>query len=131
LVLTNDPSAANPNVYSGTAVDTTPNPGVLGYKYYNSSGLGFNGGWDDGCLNGTSANRPYALPGVSGGTITLPTVFFGDAGPQQTSVVTFRVNMAQKVNTGAFNPATGAVVVRGTLNGWGAMPSPSRTIRRF
>jgi hypothetical protein len=118
--LTNDPASANPNVYTGTAVDTSdPNPGTVGYKYYNSSGLGSNGGWDDGCLNGTSANRPLRLPGASGGTVDLPAVFFGDAGPQQTSPVTFRVNMAQKINVGAFVPGTGAVYVRGTLNGWG------------
>src|SRR6266478_4350610 len=97
------PGSANPNVYTGTAVDTSdPNPGTVGYKYYNSSGLGGNGGWDDGCLNGTSANRPLRLPGASGGTVDLPAVFFGDAGPQQTSPVTFRVNMAQKINVGAF-----------------------------
>jgi hypothetical protein len=118
--LTNDPSSANPNLYTGTTLDTAdPNPGTVGYKYYNSSGLGSNGGWDDGCLNGTSANRPCRLPAVSGGTVSLPAVFFGDAGPQQTSPITFRVNMAQKINVGAFVPGSGAVYVRGTMNGWG------------
>jgi hypothetical protein len=117
--LTNDPASSNPNLYTGSAVDTgDPNPGTVGYKYYTSSGLGFNGGWDDGCLNGTSANRPYKLPDVSGGTANLPSVFFGDAGPQQTSTITFRVNMAQKVSVGAFVPGSG-VYVRGTFNGWG------------
>ena len=114
--LTNDPAASNPNLYSGSVVDSAdPTPGTTGYKFYTSSGLGSNGGWDDGCLNGTSANRPYRLPAVSGGTVTLPLVFFGDAGPQQTSPITFRVDMAQKASLGPIN----GVYVRGTFNGWG------------
>jgi hypothetical protein len=59
------------------------------------------------------------LPDASGGTANLPSVFFGDAGPQQTSPITFRINMAQKASVGAFVPGSGAVYVRGTFNGWG------------
>lgn len=116
LILTNDSGSATPNVYRGTAVDTTnPNPGVETYKYYNSH----NGQYDDGCLNGTGKNRQYLLPATSGSTVTLPTVFFGDAGPQQTNSVTFRVNMDQMINIGAFNTNTQTVYSRGTYNGWG------------
>jgi len=103
-------------VYTNTANDTTnPNGGVESYKFYNSH----NGQWDDGDLNGAGKNRAARLPSVSGGSLVLPTVFFGDTGLQSSNLITFRVNMAQSINLGAFVPGTSTVYARGTMNGWG------------
>jgi len=116
LVLTNNPSGPNTNVYSGTANDASnPNGGVETYKFYNSR----NGQWDDGDLNGSNKNRAGRLPSASGGSLVLPVVFFGDAGPQVTNSVTFQVDMAQQINIGAFDPSANTVYARGTFNGWG------------
>ena len=76
MVLTNNPSGLNTNLYSGTVNDTTnPNGGVESYKFYNSR----NGQWDDGAVNNSGKNRAGRLPSTSGGTVALPVVFFGDA----------------------------------------------------
>jgi len=116
LSLTNDPAGLNTNLYSGTVNDTSnPNGGVETYKFYNSR----NGQWDDGCVNGSNKNRAGRIPSTSGGGVVLPVVFFGDAGPQVTNLVTFQVDMAQQINVGAFDPNIHTVYARGTFNGWG------------
>ncbi len=114
--LTNDPSGPAPTVYSGTVNDTTnPNGGVETYKFYNSH----NGQWDDGAVNSTGKNRAARLPATPGASLVLPTVYFGDAGPQVTNTVTFQVNMAQQINAGLFNTNSQTVYARGTFNSWG------------
>lgn len=116
LVLTNDPAALNPNIYSGTANNTTtPNGYIEGYKFYNSQG----GVWENGAVNSSDKHRNVRLPATSGASLVLPPVFFNDAGDQVINQVTFRVNMAQRVHTGAFDPGVHTVYARGTFNGWG------------
>ena len=116
LVLTNDPAALNPNLYSGTVNNTTtPNGYIEGYKFYNSQG----GVWENGAVNASDKHRNVRLPANSGASLVLPPVFFNDAGDQVVNQVTFRVNMAQRVNTGAFDPGVHTVYARGTFNGWG------------
>src|SRR3954470_442082 len=45
--LTNNPAGVNPNLYSGTVVDTTDaNGGKLEYKFWNSNPSTPNGGWE-------------------------------------------------------------------------------------
>ena len=114
--LTNNPAGPNTNLYTGTVNDTTnPNGDVETYKFYNSR----NGQWDDGAVNNSGKNRAGRLPSTSGGKAVLPVVFFGDAGPQVNNPITFQVDMAQQINTGAFDPNVHSVYARGTFNGWG------------
>jgi hypothetical protein len=116
-VLTNDPSGANTNLFFGTITNTTELNGYpTEYKFYNSR----DGQWDDGAVNNSGKNRNARLPSLSGASLVLPIVFFGDKGPQVTNTVTFRVDMAQQVNIGAFSPNAHTLSARGTLNGWGS-----------
>jgi hypothetical protein len=109
--LTNNPAAANSNIYSGSVVDTADdNGGKVQFKYV------INGSnWENPA---TGNNRVKLLPTASGATVNLPTVFFSDSGDPVTTPVTFRVDMAQQINLGAFDPNTQSVDVRGMLNGW-------------
>jgi hypothetical protein len=111
FTLTNNPAAANPNLYTGTVTDTSDaNGSVLIFKYVIDSGTYEN--TEDG------QNRCAQLP-AGGGSLQLPAPFFDDAGPTITANVTFQVNMAEQVNLGVFNTNTGSTVeVHGFFNGW-------------
>jgi hypothetical protein len=113
LALTNDPSAANPNVYSGTLDDTVEaNGAVTSYKFV------YNDGTDRYETPTDGQNRAAYLPATSGGTLVLPTPFYADAGPLNDYTVTFQVDMAQQINIGTFDPNSGSVELRGTFEGW-------------
>jgi hypothetical protein len=114
--LTNNPAAANPNLYTGTTNDTSDAiPGVLSYKYVTNNGTGL--GWE-GTADGD--NRCAQLP-TNGASLLLPVSFFDDAGPSITVNVTFQVDMAEQVFLGNFDTNNGAYVeVRGSFNGWSA-----------
>ena len=115
--LTNNPAAANSNLYSGTITDTTDlNGGVMQFKYWNSDGATPNGGWESPGDGGK--NRAANLPSTSGAALVLPTVFFSDAGTAVSSPVTFRVDMAQQIKLGVFIPGTDTVYARGDFNGF-------------
>src|SRR3954463_12755599 len=112
LQLTNDPASLNPALSTGRAVDTADDNGAkMQYKYVIDGNT-----WENPA---TGNNRVVLLPSTSGASLSLPTVFFGDAGIPVTSSVTFRVDMAQQINLGAFDTNTQTVYVRGMLNGWG------------
>ena len=114
--LTNDASAANPNVYTGTTNDVSDaNGGKLQYKFWNSNPATPNTGWEN---TSSGQNRCVLLPSTNGAPLVLPTCFFGDAGTPETSTVTFQVDMAQQINIGAFDPTNGTVEVRGGFNSW-------------
>lgn len=111
LQLTNNPASTNPNLYTGSIVDTTDdNAGKMQYKYVVDGST-----WE---TPATSNNRAVRLPATSGATLTLPTVFFSDSGDPVIESVVFRVDMAQQINLGAFDPNTQSVYARGTMNGW-------------
>ncbi len=112
--LTNNPLAANPNIYSGTFADTNDaNGSTMQYKYYIDTG----GNWES--VN----NRQWGLPSNSGGTLVLPTYYFNDTVPsgqtQVTNVIEFQVDMTQQIALGSFHPGTDLVFARGSFNDWG------------
>lgn len=113
-LLTNNPSAPNPNIYSGTFADTNDaNGSILNYKYYIDTG----GNWEG------VANRVFGLPNSSGGSLVLPTYYFNDATPtgqaQVTNSIKFQVDMTQQIVLGNFIPGTSQVFARGSFNNWG------------
>lgn len=112
LILTNDPAAANPNIYSGTITNTTdPNDGVMQYKYVIDGS-----NWENPADNGK--NRAAKLPSASGATLVLPTPYFSDAGNPVTNTIMFQVNMAQQINLNNFTVGSSTVYARGDFNGF-------------
>ncbi len=111
--LTNNPAAANTNLYTGTTFDATDaNGGVLIYKYV-TNGTGYE--------NTTDADNRCAQLPAGGGSLLLPAAFFSDAGPGITANVTFQVDMAEQIQLGNFDTNTGAFVeVNGFFSGWGS-----------
>ncbi len=112
--LTNNPAAANTNIYMGTFADTNDANGVvLNYKYYVDTG----DNWES--IN----NRTFGLPTSSGGSLVLPTYYFNDSTPtgqaQVTNSIQFRVDMTQQIVLGNFIPGTSIVYARGSFNNWG------------
>ena len=112
--LTNNPSGAEPYVYSGTA-DVAANGSVMEYKYVSSSLP--NSGYE---TIPKGANRLVTLPTTSGASLVLPKVYYADNTPAPVTVdVTFQVDMAQQINVGTFIPGTSVVYPKGTWNNWG------------
>jgi hypothetical protein len=112
FALTNNPSGPNPALYTGTT-NLPLNGVVMSYKYTIEPT-----GTYEGVRSGGGHNRLITLPTASG-NLTLPLVYFGDAPPADVTVpVTFRLDMAQQINTGAFNTNTASVYARGFFNGW-------------
>jgi hypothetical protein len=134
--MTNDPNAANTNIYSITVPNQVAGVGsvVSQFKFLcNPSG---NGGYEPGNtfitynLNGTTVatgggNRTWIMPHLNNGTVVLPVVYYGDVQPGNnfpvSTLVTFNVNMTNAV-TGtnaanpapyAFNPSTDRVYING------------------
>jgi hypothetical protein len=107
--LTNDPAAANTNIYSGTYLDNNPTntAELFKFKLITSTTTNYEG----------LDNRPFTLeaPGV---TNTL--VYFDDLFPTNnsatTNYVTFSIDMGPQIFFGHFNPGAGdQVQVLGTL----------------
>jgi hypothetical protein len=119
LVLTNSP--ANTNVYSGTAEIPNPPGSVVAYKFvinrvYRDPPVTPTQLWEGAVgPGGGEGDRNVTL--VEGGQ-TLPVVYFNNLtnNPGAGIPVTFQVNMAVRIASGNFNPATGTVEVRGMLN---------------
>jgi hypothetical protein len=73
-----------------------------------------------------SHNRLLTLPSTSGATVTAPLPFYNDTPPSPFTVsVTFQVDLAQQINTGAFVDGTSIVQARGAFDGWGGTALPS------
>jgi hypothetical protein len=122
--LTNNPAAANTNIYSTVIPQTDAPSNLEHYKFYIDTG----GNWEN--PQGTNAegrvgdvNRFYnLLPGS--GDITLPVVYFNDQGlaPAVTNTITFQVDMTYQVIIGHFDPSANTVECRGSFNNWAASP---------
>ncbi len=105
--------AGSTTVYTNTVNDTVDaNDGQIQYKFITDLN-----GWEN---TATTHNRAARLPATDGASLVLPTPYFSDAGPAQTNAVTFRVDMAQQIRNGAFNPGTHTVGARGSFNGFGS-----------
>jgi hypothetical protein len=111
--LTNNSSAANPYLYTGTTNDTSDANGtVVLYKYV------IDGSKWESTTDGQ--NRCAQLP-AGGGSLLLPVSFYGDAGPTITADVTFQVDMSEQIYLGVFNTNTGSTVeVNGFFSSWDA-----------
>jgi hypothetical protein len=109
VALTNNPGGVNPYLFTGTT-NFPQNSIVIAYKYVIQPGAAFEG----------SHNRLLRLPSTSGASITTPLPYYNDTPPAPfTNSVTFQVNMAQQINTGAFDTNASSVQARGIFNGWG------------
>ncbi|MGA2656113.1 MAG: hypothetical protein ABSH34_01210 [Verrucomicrobiota bacterium] len=113
LPLTNNSSASNPNLFTGTADDTADaNGGTLQYKYYIDPST-----WESPTST-QGGNRTATLP-ATGGTLVLPVVYFNDLSPSTpTNNVTFQVDMTEQVFLGDFDPTIGDVFCPGAFEGW-------------
>jgi hypothetical protein len=112
--LTNNPSGPNPALYTGTT-NLPINGSVMQYKYTIEPGASYEAVYMAG-----NHNRLITLPATSGASLVLPKVFYGDAPiTPVTTLVTFQVNLAQQINTGAFDTNTSIVEARGAYIGWG------------
>jgi hypothetical protein len=99
------------SVYTNTVNDTADaNGGQMQYKFVIDGSQ-----WEN---TATGQNRTVLLPTNSGASLVLPTAFYSDSGPTTTNMVTFQVDMAEQINTGAFTNGQSAVTVAGLLNGW-------------
>jgi hypothetical protein len=99
------------SVYTNTFNDTTDaNGGQMQYKFVIDGSQ-----WEN---TATGQNRTVLLPTNSGASLVLPTAFYSDSGPTTTNEVTFQVDMAEQINTGAFTNGESTVTVAGLLNGW-------------
>ncbi len=111
FVLTNNPSAANTNIFTGTFLDPNP-PGIdEQFKFQiNPAGNGNSANWEN------VGNRLFSLGSTAQ---TLPLVFWANQDPANVllapTMVTFTVNMTNAVDLfgNPFNPASDVVVVNG------------------
>ncbi len=114
FALTNNPHGANPNLWTGTT-NIPGNGTVMSYRYTIEPGATY-----EVVAEGANHDRLVTLPAADGSSLMLPQVYFGDSTPNPVTVsVTFQVDMAQQINTGAFNTNSSSVYTRGLFNGWG------------
>jgi hypothetical protein len=103
-------------VYTATVVDTDDTGGSqLRWKAVNSdSAFSGSGGYE---TTADYHNRTILLP--TSGSLTVPTVFYNDAGPGVSPAinVTFNVDMGVQEQLGNWAPANG-ITVQGNWNGW-------------
>ena len=100
------------SIYSAAIAVAGAEATSIGYKFYYNNGADV---WEN------DPNRSFNL-GPAGTPQVLDTVYFnnqGPVGPEVTADVTFSVDMAIRIGSGAFDPATMGVDVRGDINGWG------------
>ena len=115
---TNNPSAANPNIYYSPYFNLAVGTAVQFQYRYNSSG---NTEYD--ALGGISGqNRTLTVPNLT--STNIPTVYWDDALPtdllNEDTTVTFTLNMTNAVGTDSvvFDPTSDVVDVNGDFLGW-------------
>ncbi len=112
FTLTNNPTAANTNLYTGIYLDPNGAGTVEDYKFIVD---GWN--WEQPVSTG-GFDRTFT---VAPDGQTLPAVYFSDLGPAntltRTTTVTFTVNMANAydINGVAFDPANDDVIINGNF----------------
>ena len=110
LALTNNPTGANPYLYTGTT-NLPLNGSVIAFKYVIMAGSTY---------EPNSHNRLLTLPSTSGASVVIPPVYFNDVPLNIVSCdVTFQLDLAQQINTGAFISGVSTSYVRGTFNDFG------------
>ena len=133
VTVTNDPTAANTNIYSATfpvGAGTTAN-----YQYRYTQISSGNTVYDHlNGANGGNNNRTFTVPNVP--SISVPTVYFNDASLDdyllQDTPVSFTIDMNGAVTTDGqpFNPAADSVYINGQFANWyawagGVNPAPA------
>jgi len=115
---TNNPTAANTNIYTSTNITILAGTSIQYQFRYVSGG---NTVYDS--LGGVGGqNRTYSVPPVA--NTNLPAVYFNDALPLDIlnvdTTVTFSVSMTNAVGTDAhvFDPANDLVFINGDFSGW-------------
>ena len=122
LALTNNPTGPDPYLWSGT-ISVPLNGVVMSYKYTIEPD-----GTYEAVRSGGGHNRLITLPSASGSSLTLPRVAYGDAPFADITVpVTLQVDLAQQINTGAFDTNTSSAYARGFFNNYSADPSSLMT----
>ena len=99
------------SVWTNSYNDTVNAPGTtFDYKFY------LNGnGETTACYD----NRTAFMPATNGGSLALPTHYYGDVGPGTTINVKFQVDMSEEIELGHFHPLGGdTLVAAGSFNGW-------------
>ena len=123
-ICTNDPNAANTNIYSVQATVIDGVGATEQYKFTYSGPNVPNGlSWDQPAPPTVNGNRFFTQPDAP--TLVLPPVFFSDILPNsvlpENTEVTFNVNMtgAKEFTTGTpFDPAADQVYLNGDFLGW-------------
>jgi len=114
FALTNNPSGANPNLWSGTFTDTTDGNGLnTSWQFVTVT----NGVIDQYSSQNDGDNYVAVLPATSGGSLVIPVEFFSDDGPAVTNALTFQVDMAEQLHLGNFNTGD-FVACQGQFEGW-------------
>jgi len=117
--LTNNPAAANTNIYSGTYPDANSIGTGEQYKFVVDNGSGVLG-WE-GINNRTFTLGTDGTVTTNNGVIneTLAVVYFNNQPPaSSTNMVTFQVDMSVEVGQGNFTPGVDTVTCRGAFEGW-------------
>jgi hypothetical protein len=118
--LTNNPAAANTNIYSGTYLDYDPTNTAEQFKFNFHSVANANNTWEG------VDNRPFILtaPGVTNSLVYFDDVF---ASPSATTnYLTFTIDMGPQIYLGHFNPGNGD-----TIQVLGTLENPKWTIGGF
>jgi hypothetical protein len=112
--LTNNPSGANTNLYTGVFNDTTDaNGAVTAWQIV----ILTNGVIDTYSSQNDGDNYCAALPTNSGASLVTPSEFWDDDGPLVTNSITFQVDMAQQLQLGTFSTSD-SVFCQGSFEGW-------------
>lgn len=111
--LTNNPGGANPNLYSGTYLDTDDANGTaMQWQYVIVS----NNAIVSYSAQASGHNYGYVLP-TNGGALMLPIQFWSDDGSPVTNSITFQVDMAEQLHLGNFVTSDN-VYCQGSFEGW-------------
>ena len=100
------------SIYSAAIAVAGAESAAVEYKFFFNNGADV---WEN------DPNRSFNL-GPAGTPQVLDTVYFNNQGPVGavvTNDVTFSVDMTVRIGSGAFDPDTMGVAVRGAFNGWG------------
>lgn len=109
--MTNNPNAANTNIYTATEVNSGVAPGsVMDYQFRviaGSTSYSHTANGNNGCIQ---------IP-ANGSALTVPLVSWDDGGPAMTNSVTFQVDMAEQLHLGNFDTSMN-VYCQGGFEGW-------------
>lgn len=114
--LTNNSLGASPNLYSGTVANTSVAGGaVMDYQYRL---IEANGSTVDNYSSQADGDN-YCATIPASGPLALPYQYWSDDGTAVSNSISFTVDMAEQLNTGAFLPQNGnTVYCQGSFEGW-------------